>query len=68
MEIKRNKEWRKVQSKKLQNKRLKLLDHTPTDRHKGRYKDNHMGCGCPMCKPWKHKLDDKMKPSDRKKK
>lgn len=63
----RNKAWRKAQSKRVQKKRLKFVDHECTDRQKGHYKNNHIGCGCPMCKPWKHKLAHKMKPSDRKK-
>ena len=63
----RNKGIRKALAKLKQKKRLKCLDHEPSARQKGKYKDNHIGCGCSMCKPWKHKLDKKMKPSDRKK-
>ena len=33
----------------------------------GRLNKCHFGCGCPMCKPWKHKLDKKYKPSERRK-
>lgn len=32
-------------------------------------RSNHHGCGksCPLCKPWKHGFEPKLKPSERKK-
>jgi len=30
----------------------------------GRFNKCHFGCGCIMCKPWKHKIDKKYKPSE----
>jgi len=33
----------------------------------GKLRDSHLGCGCIMCKPYKHGKDHKLKPSDRKK-
>lgn len=65
--IMRNKGIRKEQAKLKQKKRMRFVEHKCTARQKGYYKNNHIGCGCPMCKPWKHKLANKMKPSDRRK-
>ena len=62
-----NKGIRNILAKLKQDKRLKLVNNKCTARQKGRYKKNHIGCGCAMCKPWKHKLDKNMKPSDRRK-
>lgn len=63
--MKKNKKIRNLLAKLKQKKRLKYLNHELDIRQKGRYKKNHMGCGCSMCKPWKHNLADKMKPSDK---
>lgn len=30
-------------------------------------KDGHIGCGCPLCKPWKHGLEETLAPSERRK-
>lgn len=35
--------------------------------NKGKLSKNNFSCGCQMCKPWKHKLENRLKPSDRKK-
>lgn len=61
-----NKGLRNILAKQKQKKRLKNVDHECSTRQKGRYKKNHIGCGCLMCKPFKHKMADKMKASDRK--
>jgi len=31
----------------------------------GKFNKCHYGCGCPLCKPWKHKWDKKYKVSER---
>jgi len=61
----KNKGTRKEQAKLKQKKRLKLVNHKCTARQKGYYKNNHIGCGCMACKPWKHNMANKMKVSDR---
>ena len=54
-----------------QKKRLKnysFHNHEPlTDEQKGQLKDNHFGCGCSMCKPWKHNLEESLTASERRK-
>ena len=62
-----NKGVRLEKAKLKQKKRLKFVDHKCTARQEGHYKDGHIGCGCMMCKPWKHKMANRMKPSDRRK-
>ena len=51
------------QAKQKQAKRKKYYEHTNI-RHDGKLKDSHLGCGCPHCKPWKHKLTSKYKPGE----
>lgn len=34
---------------------------------KGKLAKNNYSCGCQMCKPWKHKKENKLKPSERRK-
>jgi hypothetical protein len=58
---------RRQRTKVKQNKRIKNWEHKdwePDTHHKGRMRKSHFGCGCEMCKPWKHKLDNKYKPSE----
>lgn len=65
----RSKNWRKHQSKRIQNKRLKKykrITDNCTPSQKGKLRKTHVGCGCSMCKPWKHGLGEDMKYSDRK--
>ena len=50
----RDKAWRRVQrEKKIAERRT----HRATEHMEetGRLDKNHYGCGCAMCKPWKHK-------------
>ncbi len=35
-----------------------------TSREEGRLKSCNTGCGCSMCKPWKHGLGEKFKHSE----
>ena len=63
---------RRHRAEKKQQKRLKNLkiNWPSVEEHSnfiGQLRNNHFGCGCSMCKPWKHKLDKKLKPSERKK-
>ncbi len=60
---------RRIQKKRLKNYRKVLSDpdeYTINKRYKGHLKNNHHGCGCKMCKTWKHKhvtkvLEDNIK-------
>lgn len=36
----------------------------PSEKLKGKLKHTHYGCGCTICKPWKHGYEDKHKPSE----
>ena len=52
---------RRFDEKRVQEKRArdaKMLGIPLTDRNLGRLKNNHFGCGCALCKGWKHGLDD----------
>ena len=53
-------------AKKKQEKRKKYYNHDNI-RHEGKLKDSHLGCGCIMCKPWKHGKESKYTHSERKK-
>jgi len=67
---------RRQDEKKVQKRRSKLRinEHlqapencTNATRALGRLKHGHGACGCSMCKPWNHDLDQEYKPSERKK-
>jgi len=67
-EMARNKGWRLLQARKLQKKRLKDIQDwysSEDPRHLGHFKNNHLGCSCPSCKPWKHKREPKYTVSER---
>ena len=57
-------------TKRVQKKRVGKLqciwERDLSEKERGKLKDGNMSCGCGMCKPWKHKLGDKMKFSDKK--
>ena len=57
---------RKFHEKRVQDKRKKYYNHDNI-RHDGKLKHGHLGCGCILCKPWKHGKESKLKPSERKK-
>ena len=64
----RDRAWRRTQSKKKQDKRVQNLESVGFDiKEPGKLRNNHYGCGCRMCKPWKHGAEPKLKPSERKK-
>jgi len=69
----RDRLYRRVHAKRVQKKRIKKWAKSGSgwiidkEKHKGMMKKTHFGCGCYICKPWKHGAEDKMKPSDRKK-
>lgn len=51
------------QTKRLKHQINKYIDNID-ERLLGHLKNNHRGCGCEMCKPWKHGLDNKYKISE----
>jgi hypothetical protein len=40
-------------------------DASEDPRQFGKLRDTHFGCGCVLCKPHKHGLDEKFTPSER---
>jgi hypothetical protein len=54
----RDRAWRRTQTKKIQDRRVKLwkqIGWTKMDeRHIGMMRKKNFSCGCLMCKPWKH--------------
>jgi len=71
----RTKDWRIHKSKCIQKKRRdkwastdsQCENNTPWyDRPSayGSFRKSHMGCGCWMCKPWKHGIENKYKFSE----
>lgn len=67
----RQKAVRREKQKSKQAKRIKdvkdCLNSELNERQMGRLRDHHYRCGCAMCKPWKHGLEEKEKPSERRK-
>jgi len=63
---------RRTQTERVKNNRIEKLQclwsRDLSDKEKGRLRKSNGSCGCGMCKPWKHKLDKKIKHSDNKKK
>jgi len=62
---------RRFEERLKKKKRLKLqihehLSNQPNERFEGQLKNGHGACGCPICKPYKHDLDNEMKHSDQK--
>ena len=55
---KRDRSWRREQTKKIQERRIKgwrQRGWTKMDkRHIGMMKKSNFGCGCQLCKPWKY--------------
>jgi len=74
----RTRAWRRFQTRRIQKKRrIRCVwwwgwslngEQLWTDQsnHFGMLKKHHFGCGCPTCKPWKHKLESKFTFSERK--
>lgn len=65
----KNKAQRLADTKKIQQKRYskwKCLWENMSTRKIGQLRKNNFSCGCTMCKPWKHKIGDSMKFSDKK--
>ena len=55
--MKRDRAWRRDQTKRVQIKRIKAWESFGTitkEKHKGMMRKTHFGCGCKMRKPWKH--------------
>ena len=71
--MERNRFWRRNQTSKAQSKRFhelrdyELSSTLENPRRLGKLKNNHFGCSCPLCKPHKFGLDDKLPHSQRKK-
>lgn len=69
--MKRTRAWRRFQTEKVRRKRIKKWSitgwHITQEKHKGMMRKTHFGCGCSLCKPWKHKLELKYKASERRK-
>ena len=68
-------EERDHHTKRVQRNRIKKWEQPNRgigkDKHRGMMKKTHFGCGCKICKPWKHygnnkNWDNNMKHSDRK--
>lgn len=59
----RDKSWRIAQTDRIQSKRIKnwtaKSNAIGQEKHKGMMRKTHFGCGCKMCKPWKHFGDNK---------
>ena len=56
-------------NKRIQEKRAKKWSHWDLKGAdvQGKLRKTHFGCGCSMCKPWKHGKEPSLKPSERKK-
>lgn len=59
----RRKAERKVQKRRIKNHRW--LKESDDERLLGRLRHNHFGCGCTVCKPWKHRAGRKWASWDR---
>jgi|GEM_PF-2293459 len=75
MEKNRIRGERRFHERRVQKKRINDLISTwwrdvvdSKSNHVGMLRHNHYGCGCTMCKPWKHNLENKYKVSERKQK
>lgn len=56
---------RRVQANRARD--AKILNIPLNDRSLGKLRNNHFGCGCGMCKPWKWGLDEDYPHSQKKK-
>jgi len=67
---KRDRAWRRKQTKKIQQKRIQKWKNAHWEVTKKNYvgmmKKHHFGCGCRICKGWKHGHEHKYKHSERK--
>jgi len=53
--MKRGRAWRRTQNKRVQrNRHLQWIMLDWDLNNPGRLRKTHFGCGCGMCKPWKH--------------
>ena len=57
---------RRAHEKRVQKKRKDYYNHT-NPRKDGMLKHGHLGCGCILCKPWKHGKESKYTPNERRK-
>lgn len=59
---------RRYRSKKKQSQREKKWNNAgwniEDESHKGQLRKNHFGCGCMLCKPWKHGIGEELKHSE----
>ena len=59
---------RRYRAEKKQRQRKKKWEshgwNIESEKNLGKLKDGHFGCGCWMCKPWKHGKEKKLKPSE----
>jgi len=69
MEKSQKRSERRYHEKRIQRQRLQNLPWLDVENQAmyGQLKHNHFGCGCPLCKPHKHGLESKYKPSERRK-
>jgi len=55
---------RRKRTKETQIKRSKKnKSYSEITEEAGYWRDNHIGCSCSMCKPWKHGFEEENKPS-----
>ena len=70
--MKRGIAYRRAQNERIVKKRRKIwIDINPDwarrEDVQGKFRKTNFSCGCGMCKPHKHGLDTKLKPSELKK-
>ena len=71
--MERDRAWRRNQSKRVQDRRYKDLapvnqtNWLDTPENIGKLKNDHFGCSCHMCKPYKHGRADPLPVSQKKK-
>jgi len=68
----RGRAWTRYQARRVQAKRVNKwkalsFDTEWIEIRKGMMKKHNFSCNCPGCRPHKHKLDKKYKPSERRK-
>jgi hypothetical protein len=55
--MERDRGWRRAQTERVRQRRIKnwsWLGWGMSESAQGQARKSHFGCGCGMCKPWKH--------------
>ncbi len=70
--MERDRSWRRGHAERKQRNRLRKNLETGfwkpewvKEEWVGMLRDGHFGCGCPMCKPWKHGAEEPYRVSER---